>query len=120
MRTGVLSSPSHPLTLSRSHPLTAFPSSQPMKHFSTLAALLILSAVQPVSHGQALPSPKQGAAPLLFVRLLGPQGARVTFYQGLPAGREVVLPVTVGLRPGYVHRLKVSNLPGRPGLELFP
>src|SRR5437879_7356930 len=119
MRTGVLFftlSPFHALTLS-----LRFPPSQSMKHFSTLAALLILSAVQSASRGQALPPPsKQGPAPLLFVRLLGPAGTRVTFYQGLPAGREAMLPVTVGLRPGYVHRLKVSNLPGRPGLELLP
>src|SRR5438105_2987553 len=101
--------------------LSPFDPQQAMKHFSIFSALLILSAVQPASRGQALPTPpKQGPAPLLFVRLLGPAGTRVTFYQGSPAGREVILPVTVGLRPGYAYRLKVSNLPGRPGLELFP
>ena len=93
-----------------------------MKHFSTFGALLLLASLKPAALGQGLPPPlpKQAPAPLLFVRLIGPEGTRVTFYQGSPAGRELLLPVTVGLRAGYLHRLKVSNLPGRPGLELFP
>jgi uncharacterized repeat protein (TIGR01451 family) len=66
------------------------------------------------------PLPGRGPAPLLFVRFSGPAGMRTTFYQGVPGGRGHEAPVVVGLRPGYVYRVKLSNLPGRPGVNLYP
>jgi uncharacterized repeat protein (TIGR01451 family) len=44
----------------------------------------------------------------------------VTIYQGMAPGRDLVAPVTVGLRPGYLHRVRLTGLPQRPGLALAP
>jgi uncharacterized repeat protein (TIGR01451 family) len=52
--------------------------------------------------------------------LIGPQGLRVTFYQGQPRGHSFDLPVAVGMRPGYLYRVQVSHIPGRPGTSFFP
>ena len=59
-------------------------------------------------------------APLLYVRFIGPAGSRMGFYQGHPAGSDFHTPVTVGLRPGYIYRVELSNLPQRPGLSFYP
>src|SRR5262245_21498361 len=62
------------------------------------------------------------SAPLVHVRFLGPPGMQVAFFQGSgysPAW-DFPAPVSAGLRPGYVHRVRLSGLPGRPGLMLFP
>lgn len=85
----------------------------------SLAALLIWGAVD--AHAQRrpvqpLPCPP---SPLLFARVDVPRGSQVTFYSGT-AGREFPAPVQVGLRPGYIYRVKLDQLPGRPGLALFP
>src|SRR5437764_15115461 len=66
------------------------------------------------------PPPLRGPAPLLYVRFLGPEGLRVTVFQGQAAGRTEEVPFTVGLRPGYIYRVKVSGFPQRPGAMLFP
>lgn len=66
------------------------------------------------------PLPQTGAAPLLSVRFFAPAGTRVTFYQGRSLGRVYDAPVTAGLRPGYIYRVKVTHIPGRPGLALYP
>lgn len=68
----------------------------------------------------APPPPASGPAPLLHVRLSGPAGSRVTVYQGGPSGVPLASPATLALRPGYVYRVKVSELPGRPGVALYP
>jgi uncharacterized repeat protein (TIGR01451 family) len=57
---------------------------------------------------------------LLFVRFSGPAGLRATFYQGRPTGRTFDAPVAAGLRPGYVYRVQLSNLPEHPGVSLYP
>jgi uncharacterized repeat protein (TIGR01451 family) len=58
--------------------------------------------------------------PLLYVRFLGPEGSRLSFYQGDPGRRDFPAPVTVGLRPGYIYRVQVTDLPKRPGIAFFP
>src|SRR5579885_3459747 len=87
-----------------------------------LAALLALALLPALGRSQPLPPPlpAQGPAPLLFVRFDGLPGMRVTFYQGQARPHEFATPVVVGLRPGYVHRVKLSNLPDRPGVALYP
>jgi uncharacterized repeat protein (TIGR01451 family) len=56
----------------------------------------------------------------LYVRFVLPAGAQVTFYQGAPAGSEFDVPPTVGLRPGYIYRVKLAHFPEHAGLALFP
>jgi uncharacterized repeat protein (TIGR01451 family) len=58
--------------------------------------------------------------PLLYVRVGGPPGLRVTFYRGAAVGQTFEAPFTVGLRPGYIYRVQVSGIPGSPGLKLYP
>jgi uncharacterized repeat protein (TIGR01451 family) len=89
----------------------------------TAFLLVILSGicVTPALHAQAYMAHVSGRQPepLLYVRIVGPAGMRVTFYQGA-AARELTAPVTVGLRPGYIHRIKVAGLPQHPNMEFFP
>jgi uncharacterized repeat protein (TIGR01451 family) len=56
----------------------------------------------------------------LFVRFTGPAGVHVTLYPGPAAGRTFPTPVTVGFRPGYIYRIKVSGFPGHPEAIVFP
>jgi uncharacterized repeat protein (TIGR01451 family) len=65
-------------------------------------------------------APIQGPPNLLYVRLDGPPGMQATFYQGLPTGHTHATPCAVGLRPGYRYRIRLSGLPGRPQVNLFP
>jgi uncharacterized repeat protein (TIGR01451 family) len=70
-----------------------------------------------VAAGQALPADVQ------VVRFSGPEGLRVEVLGPNPEpvpvgdGRGIV---TVGLKVGVAYRLRLSNLPERPGAELFP
>ncbi len=58
------------------------------------------------------------------VRFNGPDGVRVEVLE--PSPEPIPIPVdsdglaTFGLRVGVSYRLRVSNLPGRPGAEFFP
>jgi uncharacterized repeat protein (TIGR01451 family) len=91
-----------------------------LKHISPFIVLMTAQAW--VSSAGATPPhlPAQGPAPLLYVRLIGPTGARVTLYQGTPQGRSFETPVTVGLRPGYIYRVEFQALPEFPGITLAP
>jgi uncharacterized repeat protein (TIGR01451 family) len=66
------------------------------------------------------PMAAHGPAPLFYVRLSGPSGLKITFYQGSGDGKEYATPVTVGFRPGYVYRIKITGLPGHPKEALYP
>lgn len=66
--------------------------------------------------GMGLPVP----APLLAARVIAPPGVRVTVYPGAPGARVSDTPALLGLRPGYVYRMELSNLPYFPGRVLYP
>jgi uncharacterized repeat protein (TIGR01451 family) len=91
-----------------------------------LAALgLLLLGV--IAHGQSLPAtgpvhplPATGPAPLLHARFAGPEGMHVTFHQGRAAGVDFAGPTVVGLRPGYVYRVRVHRMTAFPNLVLYP
>ncbi len=84
----------------------------------TCCLFLLLLALP--AGAQPPPLPPRGPSPLLFVRFSGPPGLRTTFYQGRPQGRAFDAPVVAGLRPGYLYRIEVSHLPGRPGISFYP
>jgi uncharacterized repeat protein (TIGR01451 family) len=86
--------------------------------FPVLALILVAGT----AHAQMAHPPfsGHGPAPLLYARFDGPQGLRTTFYQGSPNGREFDSPTVVGLRPGYIYRVKLSNLPRLPAVSLYP
>jgi uncharacterized repeat protein (TIGR01451 family) len=66
--------------------------------------------------GTGLPVP----APLLAARVIAPPGVRVTVNPGTGFARMNDTPAVFGLRPGYVYRLELSNLPYQPGRVLYP
>src|SRR6516162_2316463 len=79
-------------------------------------AVSVFAQSQPVS----VPLPAQLSAPLLFVRFTGPKGVRITFYQGHAIPRSFDVPVTVGLRPGYLYRMKMTGVGADPKTALYP
>lgn len=89
-----------------------------MKLRTCLAPILVLALLSGSSAAQ--PPRGLGPAPLLFVRFDGPPGMHATFYQGRPAGYDYPAPVAVGVRPGYVYRVKLSGFADHPGLSLYP
>jgi uncharacterized repeat protein (TIGR01451 family) len=88
----------------------------------SLALLLLLAAplAAPGQHVHLPPPPAHGPAPLLYVRFDGPAGVHVTLYEGRAEGRTLPTPCTVGLRPGYIYRVKVGGFPRHPEAILFP
>ncbi len=64
----------------------------------------------------ALPLP----APLVAAKFLTPKGVRVTAFPGSQLARMYDTPTVLGLRPGYVYRFELSNLPYNPGRSLYP
>ena len=70
-----------------------------------------------------LPGPAPGVpcpAPVLAARVLAPPGVRFTLHPGTRYSRLYDEPVVFGLRPGYVYRMELSNLPYHPGRSLYP
>ena len=49
--------------------------------------ILLISAAAALGQWPGPPLPARGVAPLLHVRLAGPEGARVSFYQGRAPAR---------------------------------
>jgi uncharacterized repeat protein (TIGR01451 family) len=66
------------------------------------------------------PRPYPQLPPPLWVRVTGPAGMQVTFYRGTFRPETLTVPFMVALRPGYVYRVRLSDIPNHPGLELFP
>jgi uncharacterized repeat protein (TIGR01451 family) len=91
-----------------------------MKFRPTLTAILLVAAVAPAQQPVSAPLPARFSAPLLHVRFTGPQGMRVHFYQGRVAARGFDAPVSVGLRPGYVYRVKATGIAADPKVALYP
>lgn len=60
------------------------------------------------------------------VRFAGPTGAKVGWYVNGPDGKPVLsssqldVPGRYNFAQAAVYRLKVSSIPGRPGVEIFP
>jgi uncharacterized repeat protein (TIGR01451 family) len=44
----------------------------------------------------------------------------MTFYPGGSEARDYAAPAVVGLRPGYIYRVKLTGLPGHPKEALYP
>lgn len=69
----------------------------------------------------APPPPIQAApAPLVAAKFLAPKGVQVTAFPGSPLARKFDTPSVMGLRPGYVYRFELSNLPFEAGKVLYP
>ena len=104
----------------------------------TLAALLCLGAAAsafaqdryfPLDHREPVGKNAHWnvlARPDIFgypqpVRISIPGAGRVTFFDGTtPDGVTVDAPAQVRLHCGYAHRVRISDMPDFPGLELWP
>jgi uncharacterized repeat protein (TIGR01451 family) len=84
------------------------------------AACLLVTIAGGMQGHASPPAPHHVPAPLLSVRFAAPVGSQVTLYRGARTGCEFDAPVTVGLRPGYLYRVKLARLPGHPDVALFP
>jgi uncharacterized repeat protein (TIGR01451 family) len=67
-------------------------------------------------HAAALPAP----APLVAAKFIAPKGVRVTAFPGSNLAKMYDAPVIMALRPGYVFRFELTNLPYNPGRALYP
>jgi uncharacterized repeat protein (TIGR01451 family) len=85
-----------------------------------VAALLLLSHAAAAQHLPPPPPPASGPAPLLFVRVNGPQGMHASFYPGASPGRMYATPTVAGLRPGYIYRIKLSGQHRGADVNLYP
>src|SRR5437764_8536910 len=80
---------------------------------------LLLTALLPFGCGEGtLPPPPP--APLLFVRVVAPDGSRVVFRPATPEARTFAAPAVAGFRPGYAYRLQLAGLPDQPDRVLSP
>ena len=70
----------------------------------------------PGSRPAAPPAP----APLVAAKFITPAGVRVTAYPGTKLAHIYEAPTVLGLRPGYVYRFELNNLPYNPGKTLYP
>lgn len=64
--------------------------------------------------------PPRALPPLMYVKFAGPAGMTVTLYKGGGIGQSFQAPCTVGLRPGYIYRVQLTNIPGYCDQALFP
>ena len=62
--------------------------------------------------------PAMPASPFVFVTVTAPTGTKTT-WQPLTADAKTTS-AAVGLRPGYIHRFQLSDVPGLKGTSLFP
>jgi hypothetical protein len=66
------------------------------------------------------------SAPRTQVRFVGPSGMQIRWYVRAAGGKEgyseppLVAPARYNFRQGAAYRLKLSRIPGFPGLELYP
>jgi uncharacterized repeat protein (TIGR01451 family) len=91
----------------------------PVPGMGSPGAVAALGAKVPQG-GQPSAAPLPPPAPLLAAKFLMPQGVRVTAYPGSKLARMYDTSAVVGLRPGYVYRFELSNLPYNPGKVLYP
>jgi hypothetical protein len=83
--------------------------------------LLVLTWIASAALSQ-VPSPE----PRTQVRFAGPSGMQVRWYVGGPDGKgrysdpPLEAPARYNFRQGAAYRLKLSRIPGHPGLELYP
>jgi hypothetical protein len=74
--------------------------------------------------------PQMGPGPFAMQRtqvlFRRPSGMKISWYTGGPAGKgsysttPIEVPGRYNFTPGAIYRLKLSNIEGRPGLEIYP
>lgn len=85
-----------------------------------LLAATLLSILAGTLRAQFQPAAPAPQPPLLYLRLAGPKGMKVTVYRGDPTGATLDAPCVIGVRPGYAYRLALSNIAGFPAATFSP
>ncbi len=80
-------------------------------HAGAMPGAFPVPGQQPVPAFPHQMKPMPAPAPVLAARVIAPKGVRVTVYPGSPLARMFEAPALLGLRPGYVYRRELSNLP---------
>ena len=74
--------------------------------------------------GVLMPEPMvQAVGPASQVAFVGPTGMQVTWDVGGPGlfdSEPLIAPGRYNFPQGAIYRLKLTNIPGRPGIELYP
>jgi hypothetical protein len=76
-----------------------------------------VAAVGALTGGGGMPG--QYAPHRTEVRFVGPNGMKISWYTGAGMG-SIDAPGRYNFVQAAIYRLKLSNIPGRPGLELYP
>ncbi len=96
---------------------------QPGRRFPPLTLLLVGTFGVLVLAASVSSQPAPFAAPRVQVRFTNPVGMKVWF-QGADGRFEkqprLEVPGRINLRAGSVYRLKLGDIPNRPGLNLYP
>ena len=58
--------------------------------------------------------------PLLYVKLTGPRGMKVTIFRGADPEQTFAAPCTIGVRPGYRVRMALTGMADYPNTAFFP
>lgn len=94
-----------------------------LRAFTFLGFFLVLTggpgAAQVMAPWHKAPVPFK-PSPLLYVKLLGPEGMHMTVYQGRAPARDLPASDVIGVRPGYIYRIELNNMTRYPGVSLFP
>ena len=59
-------------------------------------------------------------APVIGLRVIGPDGSKATFYPDFGRAMEYPTPAEVAVRPGYIYRFRLSNLPQGKDAVIYP
>lgn len=81
--------------------------------------LSLLSLLMPMVGGVPV-EPVIPAAPVLYVKLIAPEGTRTAVHPGSPLEQLFDTPLTLALRPGYRYHFRLEHVPGMDGAALFP
>ncbi len=77
--------------------------------------------ISPFTYSQQMVmGPNIGQSPVLWLHFIAPEGIKTTIYPG--NNRQVTLSEKqmVGMRPGYVYRVKMNHIPENLEAELYP
>ncbi len=70
----------------------------------------ILALTLPMMGAAPMPVPPPVPAPFTFVKVLGPQGSKTTWYPGTTLALSPAISDPVGLRPGYTYRFELAKI----------
>lgn len=79
----------------------------------------LMTALLPFGCGEGT-MPPPPPAPLLFVRVVAPEGTHIVFRPATPEARAFAAPAIAGFRPGYGYRLQLTDIPEQAGRVLSP